>query len=460
MANAASALAAIRDADLPHPHGPLLEAFVHEFVDNERAASYLLQRCSADPGSGGLTAFLTDWIELISAFSSNVVDRVHDRRVIIDITARDGAKCGISGLPGSLLDPLIVVRIFSGINRQLSPSQHEMLAAFLTPSLRDWALHADTGDGYQNLWLVRRSAAEAFLRGYVRLKFRDDRKYMVCINRACGHPPPGILDELPNLRTASFTDHPPSGNYLYGPTCGLGVQRLPFGLYLKKRSLEDYGTLKNEYRALELVRRHTDVPVPRPLDLVSDDKRSYLLTSAVPGCHVGLRINNMSDEEVSSLVRDLRRWLEHIRSIPKRVAPEYEISNAAGEGCYDFRILAGVDCPDTRGVIFGPYKNEDDFNSILQCGALPDVAHRAGHKIVFTHGDINMHNVMVKDGKLSGIVDWECAGWYPEYWEYTKAHYVTKHHWHWRKMVDEAFRELGDYRDELATEKKLWEYCF
>jgi hypothetical protein len=67
MANAASALAAIRDADLPHPHGPLLEAFVHEFVDNERAASYLLQRCSADPGSGGLTAFLTDWIELISA---------------------------------------------------------------------------------------------------------------------------------------------------------------------------------------------------------------------------------------------------------------------------------------------------------------------------------------------------------------------------------------------------------
>ncbi|AEO62728.1 uncharacterized protein THITE_2107226 [Thermothielavioides terrestris NRRL 8126] len=365
-------------------------------------------------------------------------------------------------------------------------------------------------------------------------------QYMVCINRACGHPPPGILDELPNLRTASFTDHPPSGmavpsrqafqilghfseplrwtfvaqeitekrarppasprltlsilrplielwiafvaficsrapaalrvatylhlarigNYLYGPTCGLGVQRLPFGLYLKKRSLEDYGTLKNEYRALELVRRHTDVPVPRPLDLVSDDKRSYLLTSAVPGCHVGLRINNMSDEEVSSLVRDLRRWLEHIRSIPKRVAPEYEISNAAGEGCYDFRILAGVDCPDTRGVIFGPYKNEDDFNSILQCGALPDVAHRAGHKIVFTHGDINMHNVMVKDGKLSGIVDWECAGWYPEYWEYTKAHYVTKHHWHWRKMVDEAFRELGDYRDELATEKKLWEYCF
>ncbi len=41
------------------------------------------------------------------------------------------------------------------------------------------------------------------------------------------------------------------------------------------------------------------------------------------------------------------------------------------------------------------------------------------HDIVFTHGDLWDHNIMVDQGHINGIVDWECAGWLPEYWEYT-----------------------------------------
>lgn len=42
----------------------------------------------------------------------------------------------------------------------------EMLSAFLSPTLLDWALVADKADGYHNLWLVRKSTAKAFVRGY------------------------------------------------------------------------------------------------------------------------------------------------------------------------------------------------------------------------------------------------------------------------------------------------------
>ncbi|KAH9922961.1 uncharacterized protein B0H18DRAFT_1182825 [Fomitopsis serialis] len=41
------------------------------------------------------------------------------------------------------------------------------------------------------------------------------------------------------------------------------------------------------------------------------------------------------------------------------------------------------------------------------------------HAVVFTHGDLMPHNIMVKDGHITGIIDWEAAGWYPEYWEFT-----------------------------------------
>lgn len=41
--------------------------------------------------------------------------------------------------------------------------------------------------------------------------------------------------------------------------------------------------------------------------------------------------------------------------------------------------------------------------------------------IVFTHGDIAARNILVRDGRIVAVLDWEFAGWYPEYWEYVFA---------------------------------------
>ncbi|KAK4157591.1 kinase-like domain-containing protein [Chaetomidium leptoderma] len=532
------ALAAIHDADLPHPGGELLDCFIRQSVDREQAAAYLLQKCSSDRGKAGPAAFLADWTELILAFISEGVGRVHDRSIVCDITSRDGAKCCISGLDSSLADPLIVVRIFPESPQQLDPPLREMLDAFLSPSLKDVALTAETGNAPENLWLVRKSVAEAFSQGYFILRFQGSKDYRVDINRTGAPTQPPIVNEVRRLRRGSFTDHSgsgmavpahsalqvlgrfsqsirwvligreiaqrtkhtstkfafpssrflassctailtaiwrcvpaafrvaiyrrlaPLGRYLYGPSCSLHVQRLPFGLYLKRKNLDWHQSLVNEYGALELVRHHTHVTAPRPLDLVSGADDSYLLTSAVSGYHIGLCIDIMSDAELADVARDLQASLVEIRSIPKIVAPTFEITNAVGGACYDHRISAGAVYDEARGDFFGPFENEDDFNNILRCGALPEVVHRGGHRVVFTHGDLNMRNIMVKDGKLSGIVDWENSGWYPEHWDYTKAHFITKRHWRWLRMVDKVSEELGSYEDELATERKLWEYCF
>ncbi|KAJ3476772.1 hypothetical protein NLI96_g10934 [Meripilus lineatus] len=43
------------------------------------------------------------------------------------------------------------------------------------------------------------------------------------------------------------------------------------------------------------------------------------------------------------------------------------------------------------------------------------------HAIVFTHGDLIQHNIMVdpKSGHVTGIVDWESAAWMPDYWDFS-----------------------------------------
>lgn len=197
---------------------------------------------------------------------------------------------------------------------------------------------------------------------------------------------------------------------------------------------------------------------PHPLDLVSDAKDAYLLTSTISGCPLGLGFDRMNYEELNGLANELRRWLEQIRSIPREPESTSEIANAVGRGCYDHHISACVPYDESNGDFHGPFRTEDAFNEIPHHTALPDAVHGSGHRVVSTHGDLHLGNILVKDGKFSGIIDWENAGWYPEYWDYTKAHFITKFKWRWLKAVDKVFKGVGDYKSELAVERKLWEY--
>lgn len=62
---------------------------------------------------------------------------------------------------------------------------------------------------------------------------------------------------------------------------------------------------------------------------------------------------------------------------------------------------------------------------------------------------------MIEHGRLSGIVDWECAGFYPEYWEFTKLFYGAQPPPDMQSVIHDAF--TGDtYEEELETERLLW----
>lgn len=78
----------------------------------------------------------------------------------------------------------------------------------------------------------------------------------------------------------------------------------------------------------------------------------------------------------------------------------------------------------------GPFATEAEWNDFLlsnlmtQCpDALQSMARsqmRTDHDVVLTHGDLVGVNIIVRDGRIASVVDWERAGFYPEYYELVK----------------------------------------
>ncbi|KID85161.1 Phosphotransferase family protein [Metarhizium guizhouense ARSEF 977] len=73
------------------------------------------------------------------------------------------------------------------------------------------------------------------------------------------------------------------------------------------------------------------------------------------------------------------------------------------------------------------------------------------HGIVFIHGGFAFQNTLVYNGHVSGFIDWECAGWYPEYWEFT-----TPSRWPSRDPEKGSlFLQLGGHRYKKELESGL-----
>ena len=55
--------------------------------------------------------------------------------------------------------------------------------------------------------------------------------------------------------------------------------------------------------------------------------------------------------------------------------------------------------------------------------------------LVFTHADLADRNILVQDGRIIGILDWEWAGFYPEHWEFVT--FVKNSDWRGDRMIKE-----------------------
>lgn len=249
-----------------------------------------------------------------------------------------------------------------------------------------------------------------------------------------------------------------AGRAMYGKSASRYVQQLPFGMYIKTHTVDTAEAARNEFGALSLIQKSSSITIPQPLDLVSDEKQTYMVTGRLHGVTAQSVYAQISDEQLMRLAQDLSAYLAQVRRIPKPPGlSSGSISNVIGGGCIHNRIDMA------HGTIYephGPFPDEASFNDYLltRRPPNPDEVQRAGHAIRFSHGDLALRNVMVDAwGRLVGLVDWENAGWYPEYWELT-AFRTTIPQKRWESVRSHIFPYAGDFEYEADVERRLWEY--
>ncbi|KAK3319030.1 kinase-like domain-containing protein [Apodospora peruviana] len=224
-----------------------------------------------------------------------------------------------------------------------------------------------------------------------------------------------------------------------------------------------------EIAAMEFVRANTTIPIPRILENHDrqPDGTAHIVMTHVPGRDLEDAMADMTTEQVSAVVKELADYLAQLRRLDKDAGEKPPILGGVGG-------ITGHDC-SLGWRPWGPFGTVAEFHTYLRFGGgLEDWRDKTevwavhskqeqegGHyRVKFTHADIAPRNIRVgKDGKITGIIDWEFAGWYPEYWEYVKMAYGgALQRPAWKKWSDalEAEQGIKKYKDELKGMEAIW----
>ncbi|CAK7266953.1 hypothetical protein SEPCBS57363_002354 [Sporothrix epigloea] len=222
---------------------------------------------------------------------------------------------------------------------------------------------------------------------------------------------------------------------------------------------------ENEGYALLFAEQNLSVPTPRLYAMYREPLTDhlYLVMDLIPGVSLESVWSTLSTESKSSLTTQLREMFTSMRMLSP---PRAFIGGIAGGRIPSPVFSTFKPDPDINGpfktteevgramarasrevwLSFGQQNWESEFFSRHLPTALKD------HAVKLTHGDFHMRNIMVdkvqkgtngsaqtEEGstwKVTGIIDWEAAGWYPAYWEYASAMARAQSEHDWPERLD------------------------
>lgn len=182
-----------------------------------------------------------------------------------------------------------------------------------------------------------------------------------------------------------------------------------------------------EYTSLQYLEHHKpELPVPRAQGLITCGDVAYLFQSYIVGSTLSTVWSRLEHSQKQALSAELNSFMLELRQL--ELPQSKPLGGTGGECCKDARRHVKR-CP------LAVYTNHDFWN--FQYDNAPvgspiyltflrrvTVAFQASRS-VFTHGDLRPDNIIVQlraDGNysISGIIDWEMGGFYPEDFECIK----------------------------------------
>lgn len=142
----------------------------------------------------------------------------------------------------------------------------------------------------------------------------------------------------------------------------------------------------NEAASLQFIRKMTDIPVPKVHCCFEDDEAVYLVTEEIKG----VAMHTLTESQKEVVIKELE---QHIQTLCALRSPK-------------------VGGPS--GLVVPPYR------AMLETFRDDWTLRESDHdEFVFCHNDLSQHNVLVDPDslKIAGIIDWEYAGFWPDFFE-------------------------------------------
>ncbi|KJX93151.1 phosphotransferase family protein [Zymoseptoria brevis] len=208
------------------------------------------------------------------------------------------------------------------------------------------------------------------------------------------------------------------------------------------------GVRVEESRALQFAHA-LQLPVPTVHEVKTADRETEILMDFVDGDCLEEAWPAMNAAQKQSVAEQIGRIVAAMRE----VACDQPIGALGGPA---------LDCRQYSDYPGGPFANEAEFNDYvldLLSGTPPRVRRTLAEalpvdsRIVFSHCDLVPRNIIVEGDQVRALLDWEYAGWYPEYWEYVKFFDRPTRCKDWKQYADIIFGT--HYPKQLLTFQAL-----
>ncbi|KAH0336345.1 kinase subdomain-containing protein, partial [Aureobasidium melanogenum] len=222
-----------------------------------------------------------------------------------------------------------------------------------------------------------------------------------------------------------------------------------------------------EAATMRFIAENTSIPVPKVYCSFVHRDRTYILMERIQGEELPRAWARLEDQGRTKIFAQLKQMIGQMRALEP--PPDTGVQSCCGGSLYDSRMNR----PEGR---FGPFATIQEFHLWLRKGfrlaehphpeKLDDQERQNLAKMeemqdgpwprpVFTHADLNPCNILVRGEEVVGIIDWEFAGWYPRYWEYTSAWFGNLIRTEWQNTLS-GFLEQHPAEFAMERTRNRW----